>query len=101
MVAVLSSVPIDHLEAAIISLQRKVDLQHMSTGLDDLDDTCNNTQSSSELLSTITHRELSSLSHLLTTSWSSSPRQSGCLPPGLWTCGRSIQPSQRSQDPDM
>ena len=38
MVTVLSSVAVDHLVAAVVSQQRKVDLQHMSAGLNDLED---------------------------------------------------------------
>ena len=38
MVTVLSSVAVDHLVAAVVSQQRKVDFQHMSAGLNDLED---------------------------------------------------------------
>ena len=40
MVGVLGAVTVDHLEAAVVSLQREVDLQHVGAGLDDLQDTC-------------------------------------------------------------
>ena len=35
---VLGPVAVDHLVAAVVSQQRKVDFQHMSAGLDDLED---------------------------------------------------------------
>ena len=40
MVGVLGAVSVDHLKAAVVSLQREVDLQHVGAGLDDLQDTC-------------------------------------------------------------